>query len=379
MRILLVSPYPPQKDGIGDYSAKLADGLRALGHTIGVVTPRALDRAPQEIVGALEGDGLADAIARFAPDVVHLQFAVAAYGARGPALIRSLSRLRTPVVTTVHEVTRDTRALRAPGRAVYRALARRSAALITHTDPARVALIHQIGAAADEVHLIPHHRAEPPPATADAETLRRRHDLTDCRVLLAFGFIHVDKGLDDLVHAVALLRGGDRSRDDVRLAIAGEVRSRSGPFRVFEARDHLHLRAIHRDARRLGIADGIVESGYVPAGEIRPWFDLAEAVVLPYKAIEQSGVASMAAAAGAPMLTSARGTLAAEFGDPRWPLPAGDPVGIATAIGGFLDAGGRASAIRRAPDGDDAGAISRATEGVYFAVVPTDVEASRAA
>lgn len=379
MRVLLISPYPPQKDGIGDYSAKLVDGLRTLGHTVGVVTPSALQGAPDEVVGALEDDGLPGAIARFAPDVVHLQFAVAAYGARGPALIRSLRRLPAPVVTTVHEVTRDTRALRAPGRALYRALARRSTALIAHTDPARAVLIDQIGAAVDEVHVIPHHRAEPPAATTDAGTLRRRHNLTGSRVLLAFGFIHVDKGLDDLVHAVALLRGGDRSRADVRLAIAGEVRSRSGPFRIFEARDHLHLRAIHRNARRLGIADGIVESGYVPAGEVRPWFDLAEAVVLPYKAIEQSGVASMAAAAGAPMLTSARGTLAAEFGDPRWPLPAGDPVGIAAAIGGFLDAGGRASAILRAPDEDDAAAISRATEGVYRAAAPADTESSRAA
>src|SRR5437763_12579235 len=41
----------------------------------------------------------------------------------------------------------------------------------------------------------------------------------------SFGFIHVDKGLDDLVVALA------RLPRDVRLAVAGQVRPRSGPDR----------------------------------------------------------------------------------------------------------------------------------------------------
>lgn len=365
MRILLVSPYPPQKDGIGDYSSKLRAGLADRGHEVAVLTPRRIAGAPAEVIGSLATDELAAVVGGFAADVVHVQFAVAAFGTRTPGLVRALGQLDVPVVTTLHEVTRDTDALRSAGRALYRALARRSTSLIAHTAPARRALTDRVGAAGRPVHVIPHHRAEPPAATVGANELRRRYELDGCRVLLAFGFIHVDKGLDDLVHAVALLRGGDPRWADLRLAVAGEVRTRSGAFRAFEARDRLHLRRIHRDARRFGVHDAIVESGYVPAGEVRPWFDVAEAVVLPYKAIEQSGVASMAAAVGAPMLTSTTGTLAAEFGDPRWPLPAGDPVGIATAIGGFLDAGGRDTAFRRAPDGDDAQSICHEIEAVY--------------
>ena len=377
MRVLLVSPYPPRRDGIGDYAARLAATLTDDGHTVGVVTPAGEPNGPAEVIGSLDAGGLATAARAFAPDVVHVQFAVAAFGSRTPTLVRSLAALEAPVVTTFHEVTRDTRALRGPGRALYRAIARRSTAMVVHTDPARRALEERVGAAGRPVHTIPHHRARPPAAETDAAALRSRHGLDDCRVLLAFGFIHVDKGLDDLVRAMALLLAGDPTLSDLRLAIAGEVRRRSGPFRVFEVRDRLHLRAVRREARRLGIADQIVESGYVPAGEVRAWFDLAEAVVLPYREIEQSGVASMAAALGAPVLATGAGTLAADFGDPRYPLPARDPAGLAAAIGAYLDAGGRAGATAPSSAGEDASEICRLTVAVYQAAGAK--EAARAA
>jgi hypothetical protein len=74
----------------------------------------------------------------------------------------------------------------------------------------------------------------------------------------------------------------------------------------------------------------------VPSDELRAWFDLANVVVLPYRRSEQSGVASLAAAAGAPLLTSAVGELGAMSTVP--PVPPRDPVALARELNAFLTA-----------------------------------------
>src|SRR5215469_15614442 len=135
MRVLFVSPYPPAVDGIGDYTSRLAVAVRGCGHDVRVVLPRRGAGGTPDVLGAIGGrlSGQAASvrrdIARFSPDLVHVQFAVAAFGTRTLVLLRWVKALRhelnVPVVITMHEVTRDTALLRAPGRALYRAIARK--------------------------------------------------------------------------------------------------------------------------------------------------------------------------------------------------------------------------------------------------------------
>ncbi|MEO5874196.1 MAG: glycosyltransferase, partial [Streptosporangiaceae bacterium] len=223
MRILYLSPYPPARDGIGTYTKVLAAAVGDLGHETAVVTPRPQPGSPPEVVGAL-GE---DVLARFRPDLVHVQFAVAAFGSRTPAVLRFLAGLPVPVVATVHEVTRDVALLRGPGRVLYRRLAARCDRIVAHTgEAARLA--------GERAVVIPHFCAPPPPATVTAGELRERFGLGTARLLLSFGFIHVDKGLGDLVRALAASDGADM------LVVAGTVRRRTGLFRLFEARDRMH-------------------------------------------------------------------------------------------------------------------------------------------
>jgi glycosyltransferase involved in cell wall biosynthesis len=187
-------------------------------------------------------------------------------------------------------------------------------------------------------------------------------------VLLAFGFIHVDKGLDDLIGALHVL---PRS-EDVKLVVAGDVRRRSGPFRFFELRDRLHLHRVRRLIARHGLTDQVVFTGYVPSGEIRTWFELAEAAVLPYTRIEQSGVANLAAAAGTPVLASRVGGLVQEGSDPRWSYPAGDPERLAAVLADFLSQSDKAAALQEpAPE---LGAVVKTTIDLYGAKEELDVQ-----
>ena len=343
MRIVYVSPYLPVRDGIADYTAAFVAAVRERGHEARVVSGRPAADAPPEVMGSLPVSrraraALLDDIRAWDPDVVHVQFAVASYGTRVPALLaflRAARSLRARVVVTFHEVTRDTESLRALGRAVYSRAARDADVALVHTANARDALVNRAGAPAAAVAVIPHPRRDLPAATVTPDDLRARHGLGTDPVLLAFGFIHVDKGLDDLAEALNALRP---EHPRVRLVVAGDVRTRRGAFRAVELRDRLHLRKVRKMLARFGLTDAVVFTGYVDSGEVRPWFELADAAVLPYRRIEQSGVASLAAAADAPVIVSDIGGLAEGLGDRRWAFEPGDPSRLAAVLDEFLSA-----------------------------------------
>ena len=372
MRVVYVSPYPPQRDGIGDYTAALAEATRGHGHDVAVVVPGSAHGATPEVVGSLEKvDALMERLRLIDPDVVHVQFAVAAFGTRIPALLRllwALRPLRARVVLTAHEVTRDTAILRAPGRALYAALGRLADVVLVHTSAAQRELAGVAGARPGRIAVVPHHRRPPPPATTDEAVLRARHGVGDAPLLLAFGFIHPDKGLEDLVDALGMLERGS-----AHLVVAGDVRGRSGAFRAFELIDRRHLARVRRRITALGLDDFVHITGYVPAGEIAPWFDAADAAVLPYRRIEQSSVGSLAATLGVPVIASTAGSLARDFGDPRWSSPPRDPAALAWAIGSFLGAARpeRRSAAPREAAGADIDAVAAATLDAYARVPAT--------
>ena len=345
MRVLFLSPYPPERDGIGAYCARLVAELTEQGHEVGVISARPSPGAPPEVIASVPGAvkrGLDVAVisARaFAPDVVHVQFAVAAYGPRLPAVLRLIDRLRAegmPVVITMHEVTRDTQRLRAAGRALYRRVARRADQVIVHTDIARTAFERILAGPVGAARTIAHPRAELPSSAITPVQLRHRHRLGDAPVVLFFGFIDVDKGLGDLIAAVGLLAQDD-ALDGARVVVAGAVRRRFGVFRIFELRDWLHLRSVRRQVAALRLQTRVSFTGFVPDDEVRAWFDTAAVVVLPYRRSEQSGVASLAAAAGTPLLTSSVGELAAMSS--AEPVPPGDPRALAAQLDRFLRTG----------------------------------------
>jgi glycosyltransferase involved in cell wall biosynthesis len=382
MKILYVSSYAPERDGIGDYTAGLAGAVDARGHDVRIVAVKPAGEAPPEVIGSLprtrsEARDLRARIEAWQPDVVHVQFAVATYGGRVPALLRLMSELRglrARRVVTLHEVTRDTASLRAIGRALYRRIAGWGDRAIVHTRAAHDTLA-AIGVGAGRVARVPHPRRELASGTVSPAALRDRHGLRSARVLLALGFVHVDKGLPDLVEALDLL-SADPRLDDVRLVVAGDVRTRAAAFKPFEWRDRAHLLRTRRAIRRARLQDRVVFTGYVPDGEMQPWLTLAEAAVLPYRRIEQSGIASLAASAGTPVLASQVGGLGREFSGERWQYPARDPERLAGVLRDFLTAG----ADERRPAATEhlspnLGAVADATLGLYGA--PTEVTRDR--
>lgn len=379
MRVLFVSPFPPARDGIGTYTKKLIQALGAAGHEAAVVLPSAQGSPAGDVIGALgasrrELTALRDVVRDWAPDVIHVQFAVAAFGTRTRALLSWLRGIRAvtgiPVVVTMHEVTRDTTTLRGPGRVLYRMLAAQSDQVIVHTRAAHDVLTRRIGVPAEKARVIPHPDPAPPCAATTPEELRARFGLGDAELLLAFGFIHVDKGLDDLIAALGLLHtAGDPSLSASRLVIAGTVRPRRGLFRVFELRDRLHLAAVLRQARRHKLDGRIVLTGFVPETDIAGWFQASSAVVLPYRRTEESGVASLSSAFGVPVVASTAGGLGERYSSSPWTFKPGDRMHLASVLGRFLATppGGRAVAAT-ARIAADLESVVAATADLYGSV-----------
>jgi glycosyltransferase involved in cell wall biosynthesis len=381
VKILFAGPYPPVRDGIGEFTWMLAQELQRGGHEVRVVVPYPVPGLPAEVLGSLRTAGrerarLSRALAAWNPDVVHVQFAIAGFGIRTIALIRWLDRIRqdagVPVVVTMHEPTRESASLPLLGRAAQRAIASRSDHFIVHTPAARSAVVAELGVPAGKVSLTPLPDARFRGGPAIGADLRARFGLAGARVLLTFGFIHVDKGLDDLIDALSILRDSAPAvLDSVRVVIAGDVRPRHGAFRVMGARDRRYLAGLIRRIGRGGLRDLIVITGYVPDEDVAGWFGLADAVVLPYREAEQSGVERLARSAGVPVLASSAIGPVEPAAAGRWRFPPRAPARLAETIRDFLTTAGPQTP-RPEPAGSDLAPVAAATLDLYRLAAGTE-------
>ena len=113
----------------------------------------------------------------------------------------------------------------------------------------------------------------------------------DHRVVLCFGFVRPYKGIDIIVRAL------HATPDTLHLLVVGEWWRKNPVLRNLCA--HPAIRS------RVHIVDA-----YIPNEEVADYFAAADVVALPYRSGTVSGVATLAAALGVPLLVSAVGALA---------------------------------------------------------------------
>jgi glycosyltransferase involved in cell wall biosynthesis len=164
-------------------------------------------------------------------------------------------------------------------------------------------------------------------------------------LLLSIGRLVWEKGHQDLLRAVALLRA--RGRDDMRVVIVG-----TGP-------EEKRLRGVIRD---LGLEDVAELRGFVPHDDLPGLYAQASALVLASLAIpfweEQFGlVLAEAMAAHVPVLAAASGAIPEVVGDSGTLFTPGDWVGLATALADGPLA--EAPVARRAPEAERLARYSR--------------------
>jgi glycosyltransferase involved in cell wall biosynthesis len=378
------------RGGLMHYAHNLAGALAARGHEVTLVTAEGyelegtelppgmkvvpfLSKATRRSEGRLPGSALAairkvealidvgrfaQLIRRLRPDVVHLhstnQIAL--------AYLIALRSLGLPVVVTAHVVTAHERSPFLD--AVHRRIHRLSPRIIAHSNVDRGRLIEEMAVDPDRVRVVPHGEYGFFARTAvdlDRTVARRSFGLAaDDEVALFFGYIREYKGVDVLLDAWSTVTA---ARPRARLVVAGD------PVQLSPAR----RAELEEAAARAG---AVSHFAYVPFAEVGRYFAAADVLVLPYRAVSQSGVLFLALALGVPIVATRVGALPEVLGDGDSGLlvEPGSSEALASALVRMLgDADLRARfsrAGRRTAERYSWPSIAGQTEAVYAELLP---------
>ncbi|MFQ6594840.1 MULTISPECIES: glycosyltransferase [Pseudomonas] len=319
MRIALLAPLPPEKNGIADYANHFKTALEQLGVT--VVTP----------LSGVAGNSVAisQAIAAFDWQGVDLVHAELGGGRLGEFLaLRELRKAlpKLPLTATVHDPERMVwrrERLPFPLNLLERLPSPLPQAAVVLADPltlseerrvaqdlTRLVTLTRLGAdclsermrlPAGKVAVINHaNLAIAPAALPSLDTLR----------LLYFGFIYRGKGIEDLLQALAaVFKQAPQLHDRVRLTLAGGTAAEM----AFGAGGN-YLEQLNSQIADLGLAGSIDWRLNLPASEIAQTIQVHHVMVLPYRESKKlgllgrqrgtSGALSWAAACGRGAITS---------------------------------------------------------------------------
>jgi glycosyltransferase involved in cell wall biosynthesis len=297
VRVLLVSPYPPRRCGIGAYAAAQAERLRSEGHDVTVLSPP--DGDGDVRVPFLGGRPFRAAV-RLGRNarriVVHFQPALY-YRPRAPIskVATSLSlwwlcvrRRQTEVL--IHEADPPKRWR--PDYLVLAAAFRAAPRLLFHTAAERERLERQYGVRV-RAAIVDHRRGIRVRARPTRQEARARLGLpAEGPIFVTPGFIHPDKGAERAAGALGPVG---------RLYIVGSVKDRT-PRNL----DYLErLREVAARTERVELVERFLEEE-----ELDTWVAAADAVVLPYRRSWSSGALARAQALGVPAIVTSVGGLA---------------------------------------------------------------------
>ncbi len=313
MKIICIGPGYPLRGGISNFNTALCSNLAAAGHTAAIVSfslqypgflfPGTSQTEPGDpppgirihpwinSVNPLSWIQTARRIRLESPDLVILHHWMPFISVGMGTIVRRLGRKRGfPVIAICHNVVPHEK------QAGWKFLSRR---LLRACD----GFIVLSRTVLDDLELFTESRYKvfvPHPvydifgaATAREEAARYLGLNPGDRYLLFFGLVRKYKGLDLLLDAFARVK---EEFGNLRLIIAGEFYGRKEAVLEQIARLSLEERIILRDQ-------------FIPSGEVRYYFSLADLVVQPYRTATQSGISQIAYHFGVPMLVTDVGGL----------------------------------------------------------------------
>jgi glycosyltransferase involved in cell wall biosynthesis len=314
MRVAFFSSYPPENDGIAKY------------------TKRLIENFPKEIeatVFAMDGKFLPDArgvsrslsfrlkdiaetykrLMSLSPCIIHVQYTIPLFGFYNiflwPLAWTCKFAKKSKLAITLHEVKRETDRLRIIGRFYFYFLSAFTDRIYVHTLEAKNILIQKCRVEERKVRIIPHGSYSFKSTASKEDQIREMHDIRKSDIILFFGYIHVDKGLEYLVEAFSqLLQKNPTLKKTTELLIAGSVRPRKGILRIFGAQDEKYLEKIKDQIGKLDLSDNIKLIDYVPEELVYSYFKMSACAVLPYTNAEQSGVLNEAISTRTPVIAS---------------------------------------------------------------------------
>jgi glycosyltransferase involved in cell wall biosynthesis len=312
LRILFVTgEYPPMEGGVADYTHTLGCTLRAMGHTVAVLTATAAGSspgpgAPEVFAWVPRWDWrmwriLDERIASWRPAVVHIQYQTAAFAMHPAINLWAWRPWRRPGVLTavtfhdlkVPYLLPKAQPLR---RWVTATLARRVDLTIT-TNPEDTA---QARVWRPDIIEIPIGSNITPAPSPDFDPMPRRAALglgAGAALIGYFGFLNASKGGEVLVDVLARLVAAGR---DAHLLMIGGRTGASDPTNV------AYGQRVEARIAALGLGDRVHWTGHLPAAEVSAALWTTDVCLLPYRdgASYRRGSFMAALAHGLPIVTT---------------------------------------------------------------------------
>jgi glycosyltransferase involved in cell wall biosynthesis len=225
--------------------------------------------------------------------VVSVQHEYGIFGGDSGAYVLALLRdLRMPIVTTLHTI------LATPNRtqrAVMDELCALSERLVVMSQNG-VELLHEVhGVPREKIDLIPHGI----PALPDAAQSRSKLAMESRNVLLTFGLLSPDKGIELVIDALPMIR---KRYPNVVYVVLGATHPH-----VKERQGEAYRLMLSARAARLGVEDNIVFlDRFVSTAELTQFLAAADIYITPYLNAEQitSGTLAYAVGSGKAVLSS---------------------------------------------------------------------------
>ena len=285
MRILMVSPYPPIRDGIAAYAVQSVAALRRQGHEVEVLSPgpsaahHHLDlhgpRGP--LVLARRVRGYDRVIIQFHPDIFYPVPATPVRHAMVSLALLAAVRAARRTEVVVHEIDYSLGRRRGPDGVAARRLWRRVQSIQLHTEVERRNMIEAFGVRPERATVTAHGAHFVRRTTMTRDEARRSLGIpADELAFLAIGFIQPHKQFDLAVRAFDGLGGRGCS-----LHVVGSVR-------VDEPQ---HLAYLAELQALIEATPGArLHNQYVSDEQFDRWLVASDVVVLPYRNIWSSGV-----------------------------------------------------------------------------------------
>lgn len=263
-----------------------------------------------------------------AVDLVSVQHEYGIFGGKAGAHVLALLRdLRMPIVTTLHTILADPDPLQ---RAAMDELTRLSERLVVMSEQGATLLQQVHHVPATKIDLIPHGI----PSLPSAERSKTRLGVQGKSVLLTFGLLSPDKGIEHVIDAMpAILQRHPQAIYIVLGVTHPHVRREHGEtYRLM----------LENRAQQLGVAASMIfHDRFVSQDELTEFLSAADIYVTPYLNAEQitSGTLAYALGAGKAVISTPYAYAKELLADGRGllvPWPKDDPKAIAAAVNGLL-------------------------------------------
>ncbi len=296
----MIGSYRPAVGGPAGFASALRDALiedtPGLGVGIVAVGESEDESDPPEVVFRLSTSDSeyrckAAAAAINKGDIALIQFDVTSFGgSAGEQALLVLNWIRIPVVVVMHQVPEGVTGALAP---VLQALGESADAVVTMSETARQRLIAEAGVAARKIMVIPHGAQLAPSGPT------RLADPGHRPVIATWGLFEPGKGIHWALEAMSLLA---HLRPLPRYIVAGRTRPEE-----FAQDGDQYWHALQEQAKRLDLSAMVeFQHGFLTGAGLRDLIDMADIVLLPYEARDQSTSAVLveAIAAGKPVVAT---------------------------------------------------------------------------